>query len=222
MKRILFAFISLTQLVAMDQTAQLEKYFDAIKADKVAEMEQLLKNGIDINAANWHGETGLWVACCHRSYGCIERLLQSSDIKVETNSPSTPANRTPLHFLARETDQEKIKSLIVQLLQKGADPNYKNGYNRTVLEEVIHASDSIILLEPLIKAGASLEPGYEQRTPVELGILCKHTAQVQELLRIVPSARAEALRFIEKMINDPDWQSNKIVFEEIKKKLIEK
>lgn len=223
MKRILFVLLCINHLAAMDHASKLEEYFDAIKEDKVAEMQRLLENGIDVNASNRHRESGLWVACCHKSYKCVERLLKYSGVEVNTNSPSTTSNRTPLHFVCIEKDQTvDIKHFIALLLSKQADPNKRNGYERTVLEEVIHDSDRIIPLEQLIAAGASLGRGKDQRTPLEGAILRRHHAQIEEFLRIVPSLRQEGIIFVDRMIADPHWSSDKKTFEEIKKKLVEK
>lgn len=224
MKRILFVLISFNQLLAMEHVSKLEEYFDAIRVDKVDVMEQFLKNGIDVNASNRHGETGLWVACCYHSYRCIERLLQCQGIDVNTNSPTTVFNRTPLHYICIEKKDQTvdIKHFIALLLGKQADPNKRNGFERTVLEEVIDDSDRIIPLEQLIAAGASLARGKDQRIPFEGAILRRHHAKIEELLRIVPSLRQEGITFAEQMIADPIWSSEKKAFEEIKKKLVEK
>ncbi len=219
----LFVLLCINYLAAMDHASKLGEYFDAIQKDKVVEMQRLLENGIDVNASNRHGESGLWVACCHHSYKCVERLLQYSGINVDTNSPTTTSNRTPLHFVCIEKDQTvDIKHFIALLLSKQADPNKRNGYERTVLEEVVHDSDNIIALEQLIAAGAWLGRAKDQKTPFEEAILRRHHAQIEEFLRIIPSLRQEGIIFLDQMIADPDWSSDKKTFEEIKKKLVEK
>lgn len=162
-----------------------EHYFSAIRDSNIPEVRHLLESGISVNTTNKHGETGLWLACCLNNYECAEFLLTVPGIDVNTPSPTSSAKRFPLHVvcLTHAISEDIKKQLVIQLLQKGADPNCIDSYGCSPLQEIIERGGNASLIRPLVEAGANMGPCCKV-TALWKAIYLRHFVQVEEFIRL--------------------------------------
>jgi len=96
------------------------RLFDAVRANDLTQVRQLLASGAQIDAADANGNTALMVAAAH-GYTDIARLLVDRGADVDARGY---IGNTALIFAAQEGNAE-----IVQLLvDRGADPDARNQY----------------------------------------------------------------------------------------------
>ena len=101
-----------------------ERLLTAAREGNLAEIEQLLLDGADINHRDWLGVTALHFACWSNNPTAVRRLLQAGS---DVNAPSSNQS-TPLHF----ADNLEI---IHELLEDNADINAKDATNQTALQK---------------------------------------------------------------------------------------
>ena len=92
--------------------------FDAIKKGDKNKVEQLIKNGADVNKADNEGRTPLWWACRDKNLEIVESLLKNdADVNLADKN-----GITPLWIACFHNNLEIVESL----LKKGADVNQVN------------------------------------------------------------------------------------------------
>ena len=114
----------------------------AAEREDIERAKALLQDGADVNYKNAQGTTSLMIACQKDHGGPLISLL----IGLGADVHAVDASRgTALHYAADAYDAAKLKPL----LEKGADPNSRDGEGNTAL----------------IRAAASRRSYIEERTP---------------------------------------------------------
>ncbi len=97
-----------------------DDYFAAIVRDDAGAVGKLLRRGMDPNARNSKGQSGLFLAVRESSLGAFEVLLKAPNIKAESR---TPQDESPLMMAAMHGQLALAQALIA----KNADVN-KTGW----------------------------------------------------------------------------------------------
>lgn len=140
-------------LLAADGTTALQR---AAHRDDMAAVEQLLRAGEDVKAANRYGVTALALACTNGNGKMVARLLAAG---ADPNA-ELPGGETALMTAARTGSVEAVRAL----LSKGANVKSKEKkYGQTALHWAA-AEGHVGVIEELVKAGAEvgerLDSGY--------------------------------------------------------------
>ena len=125
----------------------------AIGAQNYEMIKLLLNHGVNVNARDKIGESSLHYAVRTRNTWIIAMLLENG-ADVELNDED---GRTLLHSVSREADDTRsplrsfrsLGPVMTQLLQKGANANTADRFNRTPLQDVVqpgHDDDIILML----------------------------------------------------------------------------
>ena len=125
LKLITIVFFLLLTINSVSSADDSKLFVENAMQNKIKEIEQLIKDGVDVNSKDDDGNTGLhWAA----SFGLVEmaNLLLSNG--ADTNLRNKDGN-TPLHWAAGEGNTEVVKILI----SNGANVNAKGKSNWTPL-----------------------------------------------------------------------------------------
>lgn len=128
-----------------------EDLFQAIESGDKDKMEQLIKQGVDVNAIDKDGWTPLHKACLKRNIEVTKLLiLNGADINVKIKMKYFP-DMTSLHLALIKGNSELAKLLI----DKGADVNVKTVCGMTPLHFATIIS-RLNLVKHLITNGANV------------------------------------------------------------------
>jgi len=104
----------------------------AAVAGVIPRIEELIRQGADINGKAAHGETALEYAIRFGRYRAALRLIQlGADPNSEDDSGLTP--------LLRAAGEPNASRVVDALLRAGADVNHRDQYGRTALINAAHA-----------------------------------------------------------------------------------
>jgi len=124
MKKLIFLFFLaiISQIVFAQQDSLNRALFDAVKANNLERVKELIKNGADVMASNEYGYTPLHKACMNKSNFEIAKLLieKGADVNAklsENNNDYT--GYSTLHFAVKENNFKLTKLLV----ENGADVN---------------------------------------------------------------------------------------------------
>lgn len=93
-----------------------EEIFATIDANDLAQIESLIKNGVDINSNGTIGVSPLFYACQKENVEAIQLLLSHG---ASVDLPIEESGFTPLHYAA----QEGLMNIVEILVQAGANVN---------------------------------------------------------------------------------------------------
>ncbi|HPE21273.1 MAG TPA: ankyrin repeat domain-containing protein [Candidatus Mcinerneyibacteriales bacterium] len=145
-KRI-FAII-LTFCLAIACARQAKNIFVLASEGSVPEMEELLKNGVDVNASDSRSLSLLHLASAFHSDPDMATLLLRYRADVEARDRE---GNTPLHLAARFNGNPET---ITRLIKGGAHVNAKNSWGATPLILAAWENQNGEVLEKLLDYGA--------------------------------------------------------------------
>ena len=130
-----------------------EQLLGAVEANNIKAVQQLLKQGADINYADAHKITALYLAASKGLLQMVSYLLVRG---ADVNQRSLFGN-TPLHGAALQSSPEKLE-VARELIMRGADVTAQNSLLQTPLHFHKHNSADMYrsIAKMLIKAGAQL------------------------------------------------------------------
>lgn len=128
--------------------AQMQQWFEAVRADNAKAIRSLIKGGVDVNAAPNGGWPALHVAVWCRHTATVQILLRAG---ADANIAANPEHRTALHWAAARGDT----SFVRLLLRAGADPNARDKNGWTALHYAVGGSHDEPVAE-LLRAGADV------------------------------------------------------------------
>ncbi|WP_353288553.1 ankyrin repeat domain-containing protein [Wolbachia endosymbiont (group A) of Pogonocherus hispidulus] len=161
----------------------------AAKHGKTEVIELLLENKADINMQNRLGETPLhWAA----RDGAVEagRLLSKKDgIKIDLEDRN---GLTPLHYSIIDKHMDRTGDLAKILLEKGADPNFKNNWGCTPFYYAVNSyNDSysqpevdIELVKLLLEKGANVNLQYKDEGTI-LSYCINYSHRYKPLIKLL-------------------------------------
>jgi len=160
-------------LLAADGTTALHR---AAHRDDLATVEQLLRAGEDVKAANRYGVTALSLACTNGNGKMVARLLEAG---ADPNA-ELPGGETALMTAARTGSVEAVRAL----LAKGANVKSKEKKQGQTALHWAAAEGNVGVIEELVKAGADvsdrLDSGY---TALLFAVREGHIPAVKALLK---------------------------------------
>ena len=160
-------------LLAADGTTALHR---AAHRDDIAAVEQLLRAGEDVKAANRYGVTALSLACTNGNGKMVARLLEAG---ADPNA-ELPGGETALMTAARTGSVEAVRAL----LAKGANVKGKEKKQGQTALHWAAAEGNVGVIEELVKAGAEvgdrLDSGY---TALLFAVREGHIGAVKALLK---------------------------------------
>jgi uncharacterized protein len=121
--------------------------------DDLAKVDQLLKSGASVNAANDLGATPLWAASLNGSAPIVKRLLAAGA------NPDTAllSGETPLMAASRAGKEAVVEAL----LAKGANPNVRGPRGQTALMWAV-AQEHAVVVKLLLAAKADVHARTER------------------------------------------------------------
>jgi cytohesin len=176
----------------------------------------LEQKGVDVKAASESGVTLLYLAARDGDEGVVRQLLErGAPVKVATGGGLTPLaiaignnhlgvvkalldggaaggdfRQTAAHEAARAGYPQSAEVLGL-VLDKGADPNARDGQNRTPLHVLLEGFGTAALVRLLLKNGADVDArdgdGKTGATPLHVAALRGH----EEAVRVLLAARAD-------------------------------
>ena len=123
--------------------------------DDLAKADELIKAGVDVNAANDLGATPLWAASLNGSIAMAGRLL---DAGANPNA-ALLSGETPLMAASRAGRADVVE----RLLKKGADPNARGSRGQTALMWAV-AQQHRNAVKVLLSGGADIHARTERRS----------------------------------------------------------
>lgn len=158
MKKLLLTIFITTALTTIP--AQAADIHDAAQAGDNAEIEKLLKKGVDVNARDKNGETPLYEAATNGYTEIVELLIsKGADVNAKDND-----GITALHLSAWNNNSEMVAILIA----KGADVNIKKNDGNTPLHDAA-SNNSKTAIKLLLLNGADINiKNNEGQTPAML------------------------------------------------------
>lgn len=130
-------------------------------------MDLLIQNGANVNAKNTFGNTVLHKACEYEDENAITYLLGKKADVNEVNDQG----KTPLLVVlyAYMTDEDKLRNIVKQLIQKGASVNVQDNIeHNTPLHLACDLSD-IEIVKLFIKKGANMtKKNKNNETPLDI------------------------------------------------------
>ncbi|CAH1249880.1 LRRIQ4 [Branchiostoma lanceolatum] len=138
---------------------------DAAGLGDEVRVQQLLAEGVDVNAADDDGRTALHSAAQNGHTGTVQALLKAG-ATVDARTMQHIGNRTPLHLAAENGHTGPVQAL----LAAGADINARDIMKKTPLHHAANDGHPECV-KVLLKAGANTVIGDEhKKTAEDLGV----------------------------------------------------
>ena len=132
------------------KNAKVIELCNAISRNDEAAVDELLKQGVDINATGKEGMTPLWWAFSLNSISRFEMVLKKGgNPNIRTQLEYGPSVMT---FAVRHKDVDYLRLA----LEYGGNPNYQDSDYDTLLFDAIRYDNSLKKVELLYNAGADL------------------------------------------------------------------
>ena len=118
-------------------------------------VQQLLNQGVNPNATDWHGRTAVHAAATAGAVQNLDALLQGGG---DPNGQDQDGN-TPLHLAARGLSGGLTPRVVTLLLRAGADPNRANTEGKTPLHTAAgpFGAQTPAVVGALLEAGATVQ-----------------------------------------------------------------
>ncbi|KAJ4328107.1 hypothetical protein N0V84_001475 [Fusarium piperis] len=173
----------------------------AASAGNLVTVKRLIKNGIDINATNYHGQTALHLAV---SGGARELALIILDKGGDPNAQDRDG-RTPLHRAAEIGDEKTVRLL----LDRKADCTIRNRRNETPVR-VARRAHRLGIMKMLQEA-----QNIRQDLQESIGVIMKSDSSKKR--QVVPSSEGTIYDYVHviDMDGDRDFQRNASQFAQI-------
>lgn len=139
----------------------------AVRANAVECLQVFIAEGVDVNSIEPSGANAVHLAADLGMTKCLEILLNSKDVDVNSRTRIRDKESTALHLAADEGNVECVDLL----LSKGADTKLKNHRGFTALHLAARSS-SLECVESLLRNG-NADPNaedYDKRTPLHAAI----------------------------------------------------
>ena len=134
----------LIALLPVVKAAEPEQFYGAIRSDDMGAVQQMLKNGADVNSKDKSGTTPLMYAAAVGSARMMRVLIDAgADVNAKNNGESTA-------LLWATGNAEKVRLLI----EKGADVNVRSKYGRTPLAVAAAQAGNQEVVRMLLAKGA--------------------------------------------------------------------
>ena len=150
--------------------------------DDLAKVDQLIRSGANVNAANDIGATALWAASLNGSASIVERLLAAG---ANPNAPLL-SGETPLMVASRAGQTAAVAAL----LAKRADPNARGPRGQTALMWAVAQKHSDVV-RALVAGGADVHVRSESWTQM----MAVPPHGLPEYNRLIPQGGDTALMF---------------------------
>jgi ankyrin repeat protein len=154
----------------------------AAHRDELAKVDQLIRAGANVNAANDIGATPLWAASVHGSAAIVKRLL---DAGANPNA-ALVSGETPLMAASRAGRTDAVQAL----LAKGANPNARGARGQTALMWAV-AQKHVDVVKALLVGGADVHA----RTDTWTQMMAVPPHGLPEYNRLIPHGADTALMF---------------------------
>ncbi len=142
---VLFAMLLALPVIAQDLNKEL---LAAARAGRLAQVEALLMEGADVNAANENGKTALMAAAYYNNERVVRRLLsEGADVNRKDNRGVSALMEAVINHQP---------NLVQIFIEYGADINNQASNGHTPLYEAI-LDHNMELMELLVLRGADLE-----------------------------------------------------------------
>ncbi len=136
-------------------------FINAVKEKNFKAVKLFIQGGKNINSIDRHGASGVFYAAQTESPDMLKYLIGAgAEILITDNS-----KRTPLHYAAAANNYKAV----LFLLQKGANPEWKDNFERDVLSTYLKngKEENLKIVEVLIEAGADVNSrDADRRTPL--------------------------------------------------------
>jgi ankyrin repeat protein/tRNA A-37 threonylcarbamoyl transferase component Bud32 len=159
----------------------------AIRNKSLANLEELLKLGVDIHATDQFGECALhWAAAMNdlseNTTRILIRLLEQSNANV--NLANIDGN-TPFHIFCKKFSAPDVERPFKLFIERGAQVNKQNNAGETPMHQaVFNSTMSHLMVTYLVKYGASVNlPNNKGETPLYYAIRMGATQLVSLLIR---------------------------------------
>lgn len=146
-----------------------KELFNAIRANKILIVSELVNGGINVNAKiENHWTTTFLILAVENDHKQIVEILLNAGADV--NAKDYWNGHTPLMLAI----QNGNKDIVQMLLSAKADPNLKNNYNNTALRYATEAGNKDIV-QILLEFGADASEKMScDNTALSIAIQCKH------------------------------------------------
>ena len=154
----------------------------AAHRDEIAKVDQLIRAGANVNAANDIGATPLWAASVHGSAPVVRKLL---DAGANPNA-ALLSGETPLMAASRAGRTDAVQAL----LAKGANPNARGARGQTALMWAV-AQKHADVVKALLVGGADVHARSDTWTQM----MAVPPHGLPEYNRLIPHGGDTALMF---------------------------
>jgi len=139
------------------QNKAVEKLLDAAMYGNLQQVQQLIANGVDVNAISSCNRTALSLAIQGGKIPVIQALLDAgADPNLPDETDDDLAANSPLMAAASTFFATNRGDMVRLLIQRGADINQQDAEGQTALMHALRYSDMDVI-ETLIRAGADLD-----------------------------------------------------------------
>ena len=123
----------------------------AVEATKAKEINDLIKQGADVNCANDWGMTPLMLAAQYNTHVVILKALIHAGADINAVEPKYKSNA--LHLAANMCSNPKV---VATLVEDGADVNARNYLGETPLIMAVQANENTRIFSQLLACGADI------------------------------------------------------------------
>jgi ankyrin repeat protein len=181
---------------------------DAAARGDVARVQELLRNGADVNTAQGDGMTALHWAASRGDLALAEVLITSG---ANVGAGTRIGRYTPLHLASRGGYTDVVEAL----LRATADPSVKTTNSGVTPLHLAAASGSVDVVKALVKAGADVKAGETSwgQTPLVFAASHGQAGVIRALLDAGadPNAASHAVNVVE--MEKADEAANKRIAE---------